>query len=217
MGERALIFLTDFADQAVILPLLAVTAVILLLQRRWHLAFAWSLAIAAVLGTLLVLKVACSACGWLVPAFGPTELDLHSPSGHAAASAVTYGALVALLAGVRPGLPSRALALTTALAVAILIGLTRLQLGAHSLAEVLLGASVGIAGAAAFVYFAGADPAGSRNRSVLFGAVLVVTVFHGHHLPAEAVIQDTAGDMLRRWIVSCQADPSLALPGSGMH
>lgn len=204
-------FLTDFADQAVILPLLAVTAAILLVQRRWRLALAWSVAIAAVLGTLLVLKVACSACGWLVPAFGPSELDLHSPSGHAAASAVTYGALVALLADARPGASSRAVALTTALAVATLIGLTRLQLRAHSLAEVLLGAAIGIAGAVAFVHFAGRRQAGLPNRSVLFGALLVVAVFHGHHFPAEAAIQDTAGQMVRQWIAACQPDPSIGL------
>lgn len=225
-AAAALTFLTDFGDQAVILPLVSVVALVLWAQRRWRVAAAWLLAIPAVLGTVLVLKIACYACGWLVPALGPGGLALRSPSGHAASAAVAYGGLAALLAartrlasrlglGVGPGraaavtpvsaVSARALtaALVTALGVAALIGTTRVQLGAHSLSEVLLAAAVGVAGAVAFARLAGPHVAERSSLPVAAGALLVLVVFHGRHLPAESVIQATASETLRRLITVC--------------
>lgn len=73
MNAPALTFLTDFADQAVILPLAVVVTLVLWAQRRWRVAAAWLAAIFGVLGVVLILKVVCYACGWLLPILGPNR------------------------------------------------------------------------------------------------------------------------------------------------
>lgn len=205
-----LTFLTDFADQAVILPVFAVILSVLAIQRRWRVAITWLLVTTGVLGTVLALKVVCYACGWLLPAFGPDELALRSPSGHVGSGAAVYGAAAALLAGTWPGWRARLLALSTAAAVAVVIGMTRLQLGAHSLSEVVLAAGIGIAGAVGFTVLAGHRLGQRSGMPPLACALLVVAVMHGHHLPAEAVIQNAASETLRRYVAVCQVAPTQA-------
>ena len=166
------------------------------------------LAVSGVLGTLLVLKIVCYACGWLLPAFGPGELALQSPSGHVGSGAAVYGAAAALLAGAWPGRRAHLIALSTAAIVAVVIGLTRLQLGAHSLSEVVLAAGIGTAGAVGFAVLAGHRLAQRSGVPPLACALLVVAVVHGHHLPAEAVIQNAASETLRRYVAVCQIAPA---------
>lgn len=230
--DDPLTFLTDFGDQAVILPLVLAVLLVLWAQRRWRVAAAWLLAIPGVLGTILVLKVACYACGWLLPFIGLHGLNLRSPSGHAASAAVAYGGIAALVAahwrlagsrraapaptalatapGAAPATPLAGMsapvlaALVTALGVAALVGVTRVELGAHSRSEVLLAAAVGVAGAVAFTWLAGRRIAERSGLPAAAAALLVVAVFHGRHLPAEAVIQKAASDMVRSIVTACQ-------------
>lgn len=201
-----LIFLTDFADQAVILPLVAVVTLVLAAQRRWRVLAAWLLATLGVLGTVLALKVACYACGWLLPVLGPDQLALRSPSGHAASAAVTYGGITALLVQ-QTGLgtrPSVLVALATALGMAVLIGVTRVQLHAHSVSEVAVALGVGTVGALAFAKLSGPELMRRSGVPVMAAALIVMVLFHGRHLPAEAVIQGVSADMLRQWIEACR-------------
>ena len=207
MPAPLLTFLTDFADQAVILPLVATVLLVLVAQRRWRVAAAWLLAVPGVLGVLLVLKVTCYACGWLWPALGPDRLALRSPSGHAASAAVVYGGIALLLAartrigGVPASFP---VALVVAAGMAALIGVTRVRLGAHSTSEVVVAACVGVAGAVIFARMAGRHIEQPSGLPVFAAALLVLFAFHGKHLPAEAVIQSTAVDVLRQWIAACR-------------
>ena len=208
MHLAALMFVTDFADQAVILPVAAVVLLILLAQRRWRVAGAWMLAVPGVLGTLLVLKIACYACGWLMPAFDLNQLALRSPSGHVASAAVVSSGVVALQAGrlrvgrLRVGAVSAALA--TALAAAGVIGATRVLLGAHSMSEVVVATAVGGAGALAFARLSGRHLQEKSGLPIAAAAAIMLVVFHGSHLPAEAVIQSAAAATLRQWVPACQ-------------
>jgi membrane-associated phospholipid phosphatase len=186
-------FLTDFADQAVILPLAAAVALALLAQGWRRGALVWVLAVAATLGTMLTLKLFFQACS---PSLG--LFDLRTPSGHTAAAAVVAGGLAGLL------LRRRGAALPLAVAIAAPIGLTRLLLGAHTLPEVVVGSLVGLAGAAALLRFAGPPPAGFNVRRVALVAVLVLVVLHGLHMPAEAHIRDGAA-FLSRYFGVCVA------------
>jgi hypothetical protein len=139
-------------------------------------------------------KIMCLAC---TPIFGP--FDVHSPSGHVAAATVVAGGLAAMLTRHRASiLPVAALA-------AIVIGVSRLVLGMHSLPEVIVGALIGLAGAVAMLHFAGPLP---RLRIVpLVGVVVVIAaVFHGLHLPAEAAIRHTAFKAAQ-FIPACREAP----------
>lgn len=206
VNDRALAFLTDFADQAVILPVLLIVSLVLSLQRRWRVIAAWLIAIPGVLGVLLILKITFYACGWLLPAFGPDRWALKSPSGHTASAAVTYGAIVALTAArTKPAAVSPVL--TTFLAavfLALVVGVTRVQLGAHSLSEVVVAAGIGTLGAVAFVVIAGRHMTERSGAPVIAGALLMLLLFHGHHLPVEGTLQRNAAQMLRQWITSCE-------------
>ncbi len=194
-------FLTDFADQAVVLPVAA--AVLLgLLALGWRRgALAWGLSVVGVLSVMLGLKLAAFACGGLLGLDGPGDWSLVSPSGHTAASAVVYGGLLSLLAPASPA--GTALAVLGGGAVALCIGLTRLALHAHTLADVLVGAVVGVAGAAAMRWMAGPRPVRLSQPRLLLLACVVMLLFHGHRVEAEMRIRWLALDV---WPLSlCRA------------
>lgn len=119
-------FLTDFADQAVVLPLVLAVGITLLIGGWRRGAAAWLVVAVATLGAMLMLKLLGIACG---------PVHLRTPSGHTAAAAMVAGSLAALLlpryrcAGAGLG----------ALAAAVLIGALRIIAGVHTLPEVLMG------------------------------------------------------------------------------
>ncbi|MBV9248464.1 MAG: phosphatase PAP2 family protein [Acetobacteraceae bacterium] len=173
-------FLTDFADQAVILPLVLAVAGALAAQGWRRGAVVWLCVLFATFATLLSLKLAFLACS---PLFGP--MDIRSPSGHVAAASVVSGGLAALL------LRRRAPILPIAAMAALIIGVSRIVLGAHSLPEVAVGALVGLLGALALLRLAGQAPE-LRNGRLVATVIIIATIFHGLHLPAEAAIRHTA-------------------------
>ena len=175
-------FLTNFADEAVMLPL-AVAVGCTLAALGWRRgAVAWSVAIFCTFALMLVLKMVSVACG---PPL------LRSPSGHTAAAAVVCGGMAVLLGrGHR-----RVSVLLAAAAAAVLIGLSRLVLHMHTEPEVLVGGVVGIAGALCMRQLAGAPPRALRMRWVGAVALAVLVLFHGLHLNAEPRIHRLAFGM----------------------
>ncbi len=192
-----LLFLTDFADQAVVLPL-AATVLALLVAVGWRKgAAAWALSVCGVLAVMLVFKLVVFACGWRVPWTG-----LSSPSGHTAASAVVYGGLLSLMAP-----PSAAGAVFAALAgglVALVFGLTRLALHVHTVADVVCGAAVGVAGTVLMRALAGARPRRPLGPKLMVVVCAVVLLFHGRRLEAETRIRWLALDV---WPLSACTEP----------
>ncbi|CAH2604189.1 Phosphatase PAP2 family protein [Rhodovastum atsumiense] len=177
-----MLFLTNFADQAVVLPLTFAVALALVAAGWRRGALAWVTAILVTLAVILVGKLVVHACaGTLLSVSG-----LRSPSGHTASAAIAYGGLLALLApqAWRP----RLLAVLAAIVAAAVIGGTRLALGVHTRADVLVGAVVGIAGVMMLSRLAGERPPGVRLALPLAAAVGVVLLFHGEHLHAEGRI-----------------------------
>lgn len=189
-------FITDFADQAVILPLLVAVFVLLLLQGWYRGALAWAFATVGTLAVMLLLKLVFISCA---PVFW--TFNLHTPSGHAAAAALGAGGMATLL------LRRRWLALPLALLATIVIAASRLALGMHSVPEVLMGGAVGLAGAVVLFGLAGPVPANLNTRRIATVALIVIIVFHGFRLPAEAHIQATAKRMALALGV-CQAEES---------
>lgn len=175
--KRAVAFLTDFADQAVILPVALSVAALLGLLGWWRGAVAWAVSVGGTLVAILALKLVFGACG---PAW---RLDIESPSGHTAAATAAYGGLLILL-----GMPPP-IALASAAGIAGLIGLSRVELRMHTPPEVALGALVGLAGVVLFVRLM-ARFARPVPRTALIAILLVVVlVFHGAHVHAETVIR----------------------------
>ncbi len=186
-------FLTDFADQAVMVPLMLAVAIALLVQGWRRGAAAWVLVVCATFGVTLGLKVLFIPCSDALAM--PT---LHTPSGHVAAATVVVGGLAVLLLG-------RGVGVLVALATAALIGTTRLVLGEHTGLEVVVGAIVGLAGVAALIRVAGVRPATVNVHRVVLIAVLVAVVFHGLHMPAEAHIRGAAW-RLAQFLRVCPSD-----------
>lgn len=174
-------FITDFADQGVILPLVIAVGIALWLRDWRRGAAAWVLVVSATSAVMLVLKPVFLGCSLSLGA-----LDLRSPSGHVAAATVVGGGLAALL------LRRRGMMLALALLAGVIVAVSRLALGRHSIPEVALGAVVGLAGAWCLRGFAGEPPPGFGAGRIAAVAIAVALVFHGLHLPAEAEIRFTA-------------------------
>ncbi len=195
-------YLTDFADQAVILPLVFAIAITLVVQGWRRGAMIWLVVVATTFLATLIFKLVFLAC-W--PLFGP--MDIHSPSGHVAAATVVAGGLAAILSSRRNSiLPAAALA-------ALVIGISRLVLGMHSLPEVIVGALIGLAGAAALLRFAGQPPR-LRVAPMIAVIVAVAGLFHGMHFPAEAAIRHTAF-RAAQFIPACRGTPEYIRHPSG--
>ena len=192
-------YLTDFADQAVILPLVLAVAVALAVQGWRRGAFVWLIVVAATFLATLTFKLMFLACSTL---FGP--MDIHSPSGHVAAATVVAGGLAAMFTRRQTSI------LPAAVLAAIVIGISRLVLGMHSLPEVVVGALIGLAGAAAQLRFA-APPPRLRVAPLLAVVIVVGTIFHGLHLPAEAAIRHTAF-RAAQYIPACRGVPEFKRP-----
>lgn len=192
-------FLTDFADQAVMLPLATAVALVLALSRWWRGCAAWVATVVAVLGTMAVLKYAFFACA---PVLGQT--GIRSPSGHTAASAaIIGGGLVLFLRGRIP----TALLVLLPIAVAVLFAVTRLAVHAHTVPEVIAGGIVGLAGAAALPILAGPRPPSPVWPAALAACVILVGL-HGVRLHAETALHSLR---LFTWLplpTACLAAPT---------
>ena len=175
-----MVFVTDFADQAVVLPLAGMVALVLGVLGWWRGLLAWVAAVVATLGVILVLKLACVALwqdfDWGSPA---------SPSGHVASACVVYGGLAVLL--LRGVVPMPVLA-AIPLGVAAAMAYTRLELMVHDMAEVVVGAGVGAVGVLLLASLAGPRPR-VVSWPVLGAAACTMLAFHGMHLPAEVAIR----------------------------
>jgi membrane-associated phospholipid phosphatase len=181
-------FFTDFADQAVVLPL-AVTICLALAAAGWRRgAVAWAVVVPATLLAVALSKLMVVTCGQFLPLHG-----LKSPSGHTASAAVVYGGLLALLLP-EPARGARRpfAALLLAAIFAVLFGGSRLALHAHTRSDVVAGACLGIAGALALARLAGPRPAGLRVAIPAAAACAVVLLLHGTHLHAEEQIDRMA-------------------------
>ena len=183
---RLAAFVTDFADQAVVLPLAVLVAVLLYASGWRRGALVWTAVIVGTFALMLLLKLIFGACGHRL-AGG----EIESPSGHTAAAGVIYGTIFAFaterLFGRTP------LTLLAVLVVIAAVGVSRVLLGAHTVGEVMVGAGVGLAAAFLLLRGAGSPRQGKAVTFVLLPATALLFLLHGLHLPAEAAIRHVAG------------------------
>ncbi len=181
-------FLTDFADQQVMLPLGFVLAVMLALSGWKRGALVWMVGVSGTLACLAVLKIVFLACGWLWPT---GELD--SPAGPAASAALFYGGFPLRVR--RPDGAARYPRLLSPFLVAGVIGASRIVLHYHRPAEVLLGSAIGVAGAFLLPLLAGPPPP-LPFRRMLLPVALVLALMHGSRLQAETLLRHFSIDGL---------------------
>ena len=172
--------LTDFADQAVVLPLIATVALMLGVLGWRRGALAWLVAVGLSFALVLLLKLVFASCGPALDLAG-----LRSPSGHAAAAGGIAGGIAVVLGR------GRGYVMATAGLAALLIGVTRVALGLHTPAEVVLGGALGMLGVLGFALLAGRPPP-LRLRWLFAAVVAVALLLHGLHLDVETRIRAVA-------------------------
>jgi membrane-associated phospholipid phosphatase len=172
--------LTDFADLAVVLPLAICVAVWLVLSgwvaggRLWLVAFGVLLAMTA------ILKLGFLGCA-------PSDSAILSPSGHTASSCFVYGGIATLsLRGRWQG------AAAIGIAVAILVGISRVAVHAHSVSEVVLGGGVGVLALVGFFWKAGPAPPGLRPIWLILVCLPLMLFLHGARLNVEPHLRGLA-------------------------
>ena len=165
------------------LPVFAMVAIGLAISGWYRGLLAWLVAVGGALGTIGLLKYIFFACGSILGATG-----IHSPSGHTGATAAVYGGgLLLLLRGrVQTGW---LVALPVLLAV--VIGFSRVEVGAHVPLETVVGGAVGLTGAAILVLLAGPRPA-LRSWPIATAALLTIVVCHGLRFNAESLVHHFA-------------------------
>ncbi len=167
-------FITDFADLAVTLPVVALVCMALAAQNAVQQATMLAVASGATLALVAALKLTA-----FVASAHHVNVSLQSPSGHTAGAIIVYGGLFRLLGpqGWRVAGP---------VLVAAVVAFTRVALGFHTVADVCAGAAAGGAGLLLLAWLLERPqflPAAAPRRAVTVAAAAVVMmVMHGHHI-----------------------------------
>jgi membrane-associated phospholipid phosphatase len=177
-----LIALTDFGDLAVLIPVSAVI-LIWLVHNSSRAAPRWIFALSVCIGLTALLKIAFHAC--------PPADNMHSPSGHTSFSTLVYGALTLVSATAWPGL-HRVLVIVGGAGLILAIGVSRLLLDAHSVAEVGLGLVIGAVSLAMFSRQYVQAPT-TKMWPLLVVAGVLALVLHGRELHAEQFLHRITG------------------------
>jgi membrane protein DedA with SNARE-associated domain/membrane-associated phospholipid phosphatase len=135
--------ITQLGSLRVIAPLVALTALLLLVRARPDAA---ALLVTAAAGASLLVVLVKLLIGRARPEVGGVLVLVDSfsfPSAHSAQAVATYGALAYLAGRAAPRWGQRVAAWTTAALIALLVGFSRLYLGVHWLTDVLGGYALG--------------------------------------------------------------------------
>lgn len=172
--------ITHFGNLAVLLPLVAVVTVWLAAIRQPRGLLSWFVAVALCMGSTAALKVYFFVC--------PPLTDLHSPSGHTSLSTLVYGALTLAIATVVTGW-KRVAVIAAGTAFIAAIGISRVIIHAHSIAEVAVGSLIGVAALALFAReFWPRRPAEPRLQAMLVASVALMVMLDGQDLRAEDLL-----------------------------
>jgi membrane-associated phospholipid phosphatase len=134
----AVLAATHMGNSVLLLSSALVLAVWLGLGAAWPVCLRWALAIG--LAVLLVLASKVAFFGWGV---GIEQIDFTGISGHAMLATAVLPAITVSVT-MRASVRIDTVAVGLAFAVAVLVGLTRIELGVHSWSEVLSGWLVGL-------------------------------------------------------------------------
>lgn len=189
--------ITDLADQAVVLPVVLMTAVWIATTGWVRGAIAWAAVIGGTLGLVGAFKVVVISCRAVTGEFG-----LQSPSGHTVAASLVAGGIAVL---VRAHSPNRdALAVLAGASAALVIGLTRVLLGAHTIVDVAVASPIGMGSAWMLSRFMGAAPQHYKFIGGLIVIVLTGSLFYHVHAGFEPILARFAMSVTCVWSKSLQ-------------
>jgi membrane-associated phospholipid phosphatase len=192
---------TNLGDLTTILPFVSAVLAVLILSQEWRAARWWAFAIGLAMGAALIAKLGFIPCGRMA-----TWLNINSPSGHTASATAAYGGMAMLYAQSSNPPKNRAVAVLTAIAIALLIGATRIILGAHTPEESVLGAAIGLASPLflAIPKRLFERPLLRHRGWLLFLPCLLLLALLGRHAGTEGWIA-MAAMRLAHWLGACAA------------
>lgn len=191
-----LAFVADFGDSAVLTALVFTTTIYMLYCRHFSEALALVTALFASSAIIAALKLIMMTCGG-------GDLDIVSPSGHAALSISVYGTFGLVLMRYFNSW-RRAIPALFFFILGFTIAISRVVHNLHSLNEVVLGIIVGVlvVMGISFILLSrkfSLPLIGKQGNFSVYAviAILIVTAFfvHGHRLPAEKFIKNLAADI----------------------
>ncbi len=137
------------------------------------------------LASLLTLASKIAFIGWGI---GSAWLDFTGLSGHTMFAAAVYPLLLGTLASRLPPWGQKA-AVAAGFALALLVGMSRLEVGAHSLSEVVAGLQLGGAASAFAIARAGLPRSGiGSSLTVLVALWVLITPVHVPPLPTHSLV-----------------------------
>jgi cation-transporting P-type ATPase E len=181
-----MLYLTNFGDAAVLLPLAVATLVWLasLVGRRTALMWCGAFIIAG--GGVAVLKICLTACAAAAGA-------LDNPSGHTSMSTLVYGGL-AVIVGAETESWQRIAAGAVGAALIAAVALSRVVIGAHTPADVAAGLVIGGVALALFARSYLRERGIERQIwPLLATAAIVAASLHGHQAQLEPLWRGIAG------------------------
>ena len=204
MIVRLLVYVTNFGDPYLTVPLAGAVVVWLASTRSWRALITWIACFSASATLVTASHFAYAAWGLEIP-----SLNLTAVSGHTMLASAVYPTTFALCAS-QARTRTAMLAYLFGLIIALVIGLSRLLMGVHTPAEVVSGWLLGtlVAGltcgsALALRTRAGVISIGrgARHDSTPFAAMALalIVICHGKILPVSAWIDVNAPRLTQQW------------------
>ena len=191
---------TDLGDSLLLGACVMVVAICLMLSRCRKEAFTLCAAFFLTSATIAFMKIVCIGC------FAPFPwLTVRSPSGHSALSLAVFGTMALIIAR-RVGWIGRFVVWTSTILLAGTIAYSRVLLGMHLRAEVLIGLGVGgvaIWLAAIFLKHQPTPPI--KYRPIVIVLAAVIFILYGDRAPAEGLIKQIAAEV-NESLTFCQAE-----------
>ncbi len=180
--------LTDFGDSALMVPAILAIALWLLTIRAWWMSLCWLGFVGIAIGLVALTKIAF--IGW---GLGIQSLNFTGISGHATLAMSVLPLAGWLLSSPRSRMVRIALTLACILG-ALLIGVSRIGLGYHSMAEVVTGIVLGGLVSGGLIMMARrSQPHALRHRWIPGLLILVLLISgHGHRAPSEHLLTAVA-------------------------
>ena len=195
---------TDLGESSVLISTAIAASGWFWMNRQRPLALLWLFTIGGCAATMVVLKLSFMTCGHSV-----LDGTVRTPSGHSAMSALFYGAAALTIRKLSPRAAPHALSLqAAALAISLLIGVSRVIVHAHTPQEVVIGLATGFAWMALFAgLLRGVEPSASMPPvpvlvllGILYSGLLALTMA-GQRMPIEGVLFSVSFALRTHWNV----------------